>query len=188
MRPFNQKEYASLAKATHAGDLSAVKKMLELGEDPNSYDSEYEAYALHLAISRLSWETSDHKKDTEIIRLLVNHGANVNIPLHGRMPLWVAEAGNHVDIVNILLMAGAKRHSEEKKTSIAPAKERVIRKVASDYAYQLRRIRPDYNEEQLVEAIQNKIVIQPEPNTSSDDYMKFKEEMRLVICDVVGIR
>lgn len=187
MWPFSSQKYSTLAKAVHAGDLPSVKKMLERGDDPNSYDPDYDAYAIHFALGRLSWETSNHRHDTEIVSLLVDHGANVNLPSGGEMPLWVAEAGGHTKVAEILRRAGAQLRADDDKFSIAPAKEREIRRVAREYAHQLRMIRPDYKKEQLAEVVESKIIIRPDQHASAEDYTRFKEEMRSIIRDVIGV-
>lgn len=187
MWPFNSKQYPSLAKAVHNGDVRAVREMLERGDDPNSYDPDFKVHAIHFAVGRLSWETADYQDSVEIVKLLVQHGANVNIPAGGRMPLWVAEAGKHTEVAAILRKAGARLRADDDKLVLAPAKEREIRKVARDFARQLRMIRPDYSKEQLAEAVESKIVIQPDPHASAADYTRFKEQIRLVIRDELGV-
>jgi ankyrin repeat protein len=186
MWPFKSQKYQTVAKAVHAGDVRAVKEMLERGDDPNSYDPEYKAYAIHFAIGRLSWETSNHEDDAKIIKLLVDHGANVNIPSGGKLPLWVAEAGGHREVAAILRRSGAQLRVDEDKFSMPPAKEREIRKVAREYAHKLRMIRPDYTNEQLAEAVESKIIVRPDQHISSEGYSKFKEEMQSIIREVVG--
>jgi hypothetical protein len=188
MWPFTaKKSYPTLARAVHNGDLRAVREMLERGDDPNSYDPEYKAHAIHFAIGRLSWETADSQESVEIVKLLVKHGADVNQPSGGRLPLWVAEAGKHSEVVAVLRSAGARLRIDDDKLSLAPAKEREIRKVARDYARQISMISPHYTKEQLAEAVEGKFVIQPDPHASGDDYAKFREQMRLVIRDEIGV-
>jgi ankyrin repeat protein len=187
MWPFSPKTYLTLAKAVHCGDLRAVRLMLQSGEDANSYDPEYEAYALHFAIGRLSWETANYAESVEIVKILVEHGANVNIPLKGRMPLWVAEAGRHTEVVALLRKAGARLRSDEDNLSLHPAKEREIRKVVRDYIHQVERICPTDTKEQLAEMIERRIVIRPDTQALPSDYERFREEIRSIIRDEVGL-
>jgi|GEM_PF-4222087 len=182
MWPFNsRKKYPSLANAVHCGDLRAVKKMLEGGDTPDSYDTEYKAHAINLAVGRLSWETANYKESVMIIELLVNHGANVNQPLGKRMPLWIAEAGGHTQVASLLRNAGGKLRTDDDVLSLVPAKEREIRKVAREYIRQINRICPQFTKEQLIESVEGKFNIQIEPHTSGNDYVKFKEQIRHVI-------
>ena len=47
--------------------------------------------------------------DGELVKYLIKYGADVNKPTgEGSTPLYLAQLGNHEEIVNILKQAGAK--------------------------------------------------------------------------------
>ncbi len=185
MWPFKSKQYPTVAKAVHNGDLRAVRRMLERGDDPDSLDGEYGVHAIHFAVGRLSWETADYQETVEIVKLLVQHGANVNLPAKGRMPLWVAEAGDHREVAEILRRAGAHLRAESDSITMRPAAEKEIRKAARDLAFQIRQMCPGYSRDQMADAIESKINVGPAV-VSAKNYEKFKQEVRSIVLEVLG--
>ena len=88
----------SLSEKVLAGDLRAVRKMLDHGADPNVCDPEDDNWPIHYAVN----------KGPEMVQLLVDHGADVNIPGRGNATaLTKAEARGLSDVASVLRRAGA---------------------------------------------------------------------------------
>lgn len=89
----------SLVKCIRQLDPSAVAHQLDLGVDPNLADQEF-------GIIPLSWAAL--YGDAEIVRLLIERGANVNGKNNdGYRPLHSAAFLGHVQVVDLLLQQGA---------------------------------------------------------------------------------
>lgn len=81
------------------GDRDAVRYLVERGADPNSVDTGLDRSCVHLAV--LYWEP-------EIVRLLCEAGADVNVPdYRTRFPMHFA-VFHGVDTVKVLLEFGAE--------------------------------------------------------------------------------
>ena len=65
MWPFGPRKHPTLSLAVLAGDLRAVRSMLDRGADPNRCDSNDNAYPIHYALNH----------GPEMVQLLVDHGA-----------------------------------------------------------------------------------------------------------------
>lgn len=86
-----------LLAAIRAYDVEAAKAALDQGADPNAGNS-YEGYALTIAASL---------GDPEMVQLLVEHGADINIVLdEGYTPLAEAVDRGHSQVVAYLLDIG----------------------------------------------------------------------------------
>lgn len=122
---------AEFFTAAMNNDHKTIRKFIEEGFDINARDGDYELVtALHTASSM---------GHTDMVHLLLNHGANVNLgDCYGCTPLHRACECGHSDIVELLLKAGADpsiREIEDKDTaeqramrfSPSPAREEVLR-------------------------------------------------------------
>lgn len=107
---FDSKKYKSLSNAVLAGDFNAVQKMLDKGANPNQCDPDDSAYPIHYAINH----------GPQMVQLLIDHGADVNIPARGYMPLASAEAQGYTDVAAILRRAGARLRSGEEDSALDP--------------------------------------------------------------------
>ena len=90
----------SLFDAVVTGDLAEVKRLVvSCGVDPNVKDNDGRT-PLHRAAKR---------GHVDIVKLLLEHGANPNIQenKYGYTPLHVAVKNCHVDVVRVLLEHGA---------------------------------------------------------------------------------
>jgi ankyrin repeat protein len=82
-----------------------VRMLLEAGADPNASESH------STGGTPIQWAMNDRKTDTEIIRLLIDYGANVNARNWlGETPLYLAARHRRIDLVRLLLSAGADPH------------------------------------------------------------------------------
>lgn len=90
-----------LTEAISAGDLRAVWQLLDNGVDVHAPDM----------FSQTPMFVAVRDGQDEIVRLLIARGVDVNAPverLYGRGPLYFAAEYGHVDIVQVLLDAGAR--------------------------------------------------------------------------------
>lgn len=131
-------QYDALTIAGVANDIKMVKLLLAAGADATLTTSRYLGAALiaaaHLGhvevvkalvagksrldhVNNLGWTAlieaivlgDGGRRHTEVVRVLVRAGANVNLPdLDGQMPLAMAEKRQYVEIIKILKSAGAK--------------------------------------------------------------------------------
>ena len=121
----------SLRRVTKAGNVEAVRLLLEAGTSPDGWSGSF-SRPLHTAaelgqteIGRMLLESqadpnvSDHEKrtplhiataggHTQMVRLLLEHGADANATDEGgRTPLHVAAVGGDAEMVRLLLEHGA---------------------------------------------------------------------------------
>lgn len=86
-----------LTQAVLDGDQARVTTLLKWSADPNDYDG---LCPLLEAV---------RSGNTEIVRLLLDHGARVDEDAWGETPLKMAEANHDREMVRLLRNAGAKR-------------------------------------------------------------------------------
>ncbi len=91
-----------LLQATRAGDSDRVEALLLSGVDPDSYEGTGTT-ALDSAASR---------GDKAVAKILIKHGANVNLDFGCWTPLRWAIQNGHLEIVKILIAAGADVNHE----------------------------------------------------------------------------
>ncbi|KAL3079644.1 hypothetical protein niasHS_013926 [Heterodera schachtii] len=92
----------SLAHAVLSKHVDVVRLLVESGADVGVFDNETLRSPLTIAINE------QENLDTEIVRLLVKPGANINsADINGRTPLILATSLENVEIVRLLLDAGA---------------------------------------------------------------------------------
>lgn len=136
---FNPNGWTILHAATNNKSIEGVTAILAMGHDPN-LQTEEEGWAPlwvaachgHLAISRLLLEAGANvnaggrKGKTplgeaaqigaaDLVQLLIEYGANVDLAPHEFQdsPLIVASAKNHIEVVRILLAAGADSRAQQ---------------------------------------------------------------------------
>ena len=85
----------ALIDAVMDGNLKAVKSLIKKGADANTIDSTSESTILHIA---------SYKGYTEIAKLLIDNGANVNAEAYGyTTPLMTASQMGHLEIALLLI-------------------------------------------------------------------------------------
>ncbi len=102
-----------LIEATKLGDLGSVKKLLDLGANPNVYDEEG-CSPLHIAVINA---------DLAMIEALLKAKARVSIKTishQGQEPLHIAAMGDRHNVIETLLTAGANidRKSSDGRTPL----------------------------------------------------------------------
>src|ERR1700730_3455665 len=93
-----------LMYAAAVGSIDAMNRLLAAGADVNARNA--------LGSSALTWATKDLAK----VRLLLDHGADVNVTsIPGRTPLLVATMNNRsAAVVKLLIARGADAHAADK--------------------------------------------------------------------------
>jgi len=87
-------------RAARSGDAAAILQSLGAGDDPDARDR-YGQTALMLA---------SHAGHLEVVRLLVAHGARMDITgKYGLSALMLAVVGGHEEVARALALAGADR-------------------------------------------------------------------------------
>lgn len=101
----NQQKTSAFLAAVRRGDAAAVTLLLEMHHaDPDQAD-ENDFTALHRAASN---------SNTDMVRVLLKHGANPNVYRSEISPLYEAASAGAVEVVRLLLDAGAKVHPRGK--------------------------------------------------------------------------
>jgi len=109
-------------------DVELVKKALNLQANPNNIKSSYcfgsctynTPLTATIKITKLS--KTRYKKGIDMIKLLLNSGADINLPNHEGTPLILAsygDSGEFKDIVKLLLDAGANPNIQDNTGAIA---------------------------------------------------------------------
>ncbi|MGE4409753.1 MAG: ankyrin repeat domain-containing protein [Sphingobium sp.] len=86
-----------LGHAASSGKLLAVKKLIELGADPNIGDRWDGSKSLCSA---------GHSGNPEIVRCLLEHGAEIDTDASVRNPLFASIVGRSPECVRVILSAG----------------------------------------------------------------------------------
>ena len=112
MWPFSSRKLKTLSHAVLAGDIRAVRRMLDRGADPNECGPDDDAYPIHYALNY----------GPEMVQLLVDRGADVNIPSqrNGARPLACAESDGYREVASILRKAGARLRTGNEEVAMDP--------------------------------------------------------------------
>jgi len=180
MRFFDFRKHKTLSQAVLAGDLRAVRTMLDKGADPNQCDADDDAYPIHYALNH----------GPEMVQLLVDHGADVNIPSQRNhaMPLAFAESHGYTAVAAILRNAGARLRTDEEKYSLDPRirlqmepKIRSLMLVARSYF-------PEATPEVLARAVEEKLNLEFPAAMPLQDQRKIRMEVRALIGKECGVK
>ena len=104
------KKHETLSDAVLAGDIHAAREMLQKGADPNKFDPGDTAGPIHYAVNH----------GPEMVQLLIDHGADVNVSARGRTPLANAEGRGLMDVAAVLRKAGAQVRGSEDDLDLDP--------------------------------------------------------------------
>ncbi len=165
MWPFSSRKKKSSTKEENAlinpireGDLVTVRKLLYQGVNPNIYYREDNP--IHFALHQ----------GPEMVQILIDHGADVNTPSHGFMPLAMADAldferpeQGYNEIASILRKAGALLRADNDFFLLDP-RHRIIHNPKISYFIILARMSfPTASPEQIAEKVESKIDCQHPP-------------------------
>lgn len=112
--------YCDICTAAHIGDYQRVKELLD--DDPTLANrvSEYVTYYLGSGAPLKNAAAHGH---IEIVKLLLQHGADPNLPEEGIAPdghsLYSAVANKHFEVAKLLLEHGAKPNPEVESSADA---------------------------------------------------------------------
>jgi hypothetical protein len=110
-----------LHSAAYSGNLEVVRKLIEY--DPAAIHARTELWT-----TPLLWASEGRNfKDGSVLRLLLQHGANINAPnKYGRTPLYLATKVGALEAVRLLLEHGAdvKAKDNEGKAALEVAADR----------------------------------------------------------------
>jgi ankyrin repeat protein len=117
--------YVDICTAAHLGDLKRVRELLDLDPSLANRASEYVTYYLGSGTPLKNAAAAGH---LEIVQLLLDRGADPNLPEEGIAPhghaLYSAAANGHYEIARVLLARGA--HPNPQVESSADALSRAI--------------------------------------------------------------
>jgi hypothetical protein len=178
MWPFSSQKHKTLSHAVLSGDLRAVRKMLDQGADPNKCDPDDDSTPINYALNH----------GPEMVQLLVDHGANVNIPARGSMPLAFAESHGYTEVVSILRKAGARLRSDDEEFSMDPRFRLQIKPRISVLVLQTRIQFPSENPEQIADRVAPLLKYQLPPNMPLQEQEKVRKEIRVLILDECGVK
>ena len=99
-------------QAIDRANINLIKYYLKRGVDPNKSPNGEDypiLWAVVQAAAGESWSSLNAKKQLEVVKLLIQHGVNLEVKDHqGRTPLDIAVERHGVDVAKVLLDAGAK--------------------------------------------------------------------------------
>jgi len=169
---FSSREYKTLSHAVRAGDLRAARKMLAQGANPNKCDPNDDAYPIHYAL----------EYGPAMVQLLIDHGADVNIPARGFMPLAVAEAGGgNKKVALILRKAGARVRTGNEDYSMDPRLRLQMESKIAYLIFNAHRFFPDESPDILANLVEGKLNLIFAKNMPSLEQTRIREEVRSLI-------
>jgi len=180
MWPFGTRKYKTLSSAVLAGDIRAVHRMLKQGADPNKCDPDDTAYPIHYALNH----------GPEMVQLLVDHGADVNIPSprNNAMPLAIAESEGYAEVASILRRAGARLRTGNEEFAMDPRLRLQIEKKIRELVLMARIYFPTASPEALAERVEEKLNLEFPRNMPPQDKERIRKEVRALIRKECGVK
>lgn len=163
MWPFVSRKYRTLSHAVLAGDLRAARRMLAQGADPNQFDADDTAGPIHYALQH----------GPAMVQLLIDHGADVNVPARGSMPLAVAEATGNKEVAAILRRAGARVRAPDEELALDPRLRLRVESKIRELVFTVRMLFPTESPEFLADCVEGKL------NLEFSKLMPFEEQERI---------
>jgi len=178
MWPFSSRKYKTLSHAVLAGDLRAVRRMLAQGADPNKCDPDDDAYPIHYAVNH----------GPAMVQLLLDHGANANIPARGSMPLAAAEARGYTEVALILRRAGARVRADNEEFSMDPRFRLQIEPKISTLVVMARIHFPTESPELIADRVEGKLNLEFPGNMPLHEQERIRKDVRALILKECGVK
>jgi hypothetical protein len=179
MWPFSQK-HKTLSHAILAGDVRAARKMLERGADPNRCNPGDNAYPIHYALNH----------GPKMVQLLVDHGADVNIPSerNGAMPLALAESRGYMEVASILRKEGALLRTGNEEFGMDPRFRLQIEKEIRQLVCMAQIHFPTSGPDTVAERVEEKFNLEFPKNMPPQEQEKIWCEVRALIKKECGAK
>ncbi|MFC1539021.1 ankyrin repeat domain-containing protein [Candidatus Latescibacterota bacterium] len=177
MWPFGSHKQKTLSHAVLEGNLRAVRRMLDQGADPNTCDPDDNAYPIHYALNH----------GPEMVQLLIDHGADVNIPGRGNATsLAKAESRGDTEIASILRKAGAHLRTDNDEFTIDPRIRLRIEHKLRELVLIARIHFPTESPEQIADRVGGKINLELPKNMPFQEQEKIQKDIRTLIIKECG--
>jgi len=167
----------SLSTAVREGDVRAVRKMLEQGADPNVRDPDDDVVPIHYAINQ----------GPEMVQLLIDHGADVNIPGRGAMALANADARGHHDVAAVLRKAGAQLRIPGDEFEMDPRARMQIEKQIRHLRLQVEMQFHDRPAETIAAELEKLLKIEFPADTPPAQQAKLRQEVHTLVLRACGL-
>ena len=172
---FSFGEKKTLSQLIKEGDIRAVRKMLKKGANPNRSDPEDAYYPLHHALGQ----------GPEMVKLLIEYNANVNMPAKGRTPLAIAEAKKYDKVVDILSDAGGRLLGGRVDLMDPPVKRQLVERIRSLVRKTKLRYPGDHKRD-ILDRVRPLISYPYPEDMSSEDRAVIKKDMEELIIEEIN--
>jgi len=123
-----------------------------------------------------------------MVQLLVDHGADVNIPARGSMPLAAAEARGHMEVASILRRAGARVRADNEEFSMDPRIRLQIEPKISMLVVMARINFPTESPELIADKIEGKLNLEFPNNMPLREKERIRTDVRALILKECGAK
>lgn len=179
MWPFDSSKYKTLSHAVLAGNIRAARKMLDQGVNPNTCDPDDDVYPIHYALNH----------DPAMVQLLVDRGADVNIPSprNHSTPLAFAESHGYGEIASILRKAGGRLRTGNEEFAMDPRYRLQIEPKISELVLMARIHFPTSDPETIADRVEEKINLEFPENMPLKYQEITRKEVRALIKKECGV-
>ncbi|MGF1769534.1 ankyrin repeat domain-containing protein [Enterovibrio makurazakiensis] len=125
----NADHFTPLMSASHYGSKECVKTLLEAGANPNAFSNEGYTASTLASIGTASYDLKSRVESNQsnILRMLVKYGANINFPIidennliHSFPPLHLSVLKQRKEIFETLILLGADLDLQENSIGSTP--------------------------------------------------------------------
>jgi ankyrin repeat protein len=166
------RNYNTLSDAVRSSDLAAVRKMLTAGVDPNTIPQNDDIVPLFYALH----------EGPEMIRLLIEHGADVNVTGRGgATPLAKAEARGQSQVAAVLRAAGARIRAANEEFEMDPRFRLKLQERIPFLVLQTRTQYPAEKPDSIADRVEPQINYQFPSNMPSEQQRRVRIDIRELI-------